>query len=110
MNEEIVKQIKEAKALIEQGWCQRNYAQNKFASAVPYDDPDAKYWCITGSLLKVTEESHLVKFFRSGLVDWNDNFARTKNDILEEFDKAITAAENNTPRQYSLDYRGEEDE
>ena len=112
MNEKTVEQIKEAKALIEQGWCQRSYAFNKHDYPVIYNSPDAQRWCSTGALLRITMHNglmcNLTQFFRSNLVRWNDSYQRTKEEVLKEFDSAITAAENNKPRQYPSDWRGED--
>jgi hypothetical protein len=89
-NAEISNGLREARALIERGWCQ-------------HDMRNGDCVCIRGALLFTfrrwdleMEADKLLKVatgFQGYLGDWNDAPERTQADVLAAFDKAIELAE-----------------
>jgi len=94
--------LKEARALIEKGWCQGyNYEWDGFDAMARRED--ASRFCPHGALLVVTgnslskpllaAERRLSKFAGYRYVDWNDVPGRTQKEVLALFDRAISECE-----------------
>ena len=97
-----IKQILiEAKAKIEQGWCQKTDAKDKFGNFVSADSYAAVCWCSEGAIISVVglnnqaeDTMDILRFITNcGIVKWNDAPERTKEEVLELFDKAIDKAD-----------------
>lgn len=90
-----------ARALIERGWCQRNYATDARGLAVEERDPSACAWCVLGAVWATEQASgssdvlarlrEAAKLRRRQLHDWNDAPGRTRADVLALFDRVIAA-------------------
>jgi hypothetical protein len=91
-----------ARALIadEQRWCRRTYARGWRGLPVPVQSATAQRFCALGAIMRAGRELGLPNEpARNALEwqtvrpvqDWNDDPARTHNDILAAFDTAITA-------------------
>lgn len=91
-----VQKLKEAKALVKQGWCQNQNRKEK----------DGKiHYCVVGATHKammgnneVVNDSDLDNIFKKannldGIPKWNDRLWRTKWSVLRGFDKAIAFAQ-----------------
>lgn len=81
-----------ARARIERGWTQYTLARNSNSKEVHSDDPSAVAWCVIGST-KCSDvdarEALRETLGSSNLVAWNDHPSRTKEDVLELFDKTM---------------------
>jgi hypothetical protein len=102
--------LKNARTLIEKGWCQGAWARNKKGKPVQWDNSAAASWCLRGAIHKgaaeassrdtagatVTIERILRDRFHviDGLTWWNDDPKRTKKDVLKALDIAIKEKEN----------------
>lgn len=95
----------EARQKISEGWTQRAYARmsNEVddGGKVSADSRLATCWCVMGALVAVTPD--LVRYDQAldtimgiigekhtgDIIDWNDDPARTQEEVLELFDRAI---------------------
>ena len=88
-NQRIIQKLREARALIEQGWCQR-------IAKFSFTDGHTLY-CPIGALYEVKEDQSyfyaldaLVRAIEyEDIGAWNDDPYRTKEDVLSAFDHAI---------------------
>lgn len=92
-----------ARSYIEKGWCQNIWARDSKGKACMHYDPRAVSWCIVGSvglaerLLEISTNANHYELLRktaetAALSPWNDDGSRTKEEVLEVFDKAISNA------------------
>lgn len=96
---EIAVKLREARALIERGWCQRAFIKNTpFGCAYCADgaicatagDGEGEYGPMLAALKRATGvPSH------ADIWSWNDTPERTQAEVLEAFDRAIALAETN---------------
>jgi hypothetical protein len=112
-----VAQLKAMRGLIATGWTQGTFARDGAGRDVNYSDPAACQFCIAGAEGRVLEDgnlgyvgyswdylrealdqidSHRERAF--GLVGYNDEPGRTKEDMLTLIDTAIGLAEADTVR------------
>lgn len=95
-----------ARAKIEQGWCVGTEARNSLYLSVPCDSPSAIRWCAFGAIkLVAPTQSNRHEIERALLnatgrgsdltyvSEWNDSVAKSKEEVLAAFDRAIAAAE-----------------
>jgi hypothetical protein len=115
MSMDAIDVLMEARAYIEKGWCQGNYAQGVQQSPAPVES--ARSWCVLGAIahgagnpdptridLSAAEMQarDLITEVVSGgagwsvdVADWtaavkfNDTVGRTQEEVLEAFDRAI---------------------
>jgi hypothetical protein len=103
----IADKLDEARALIEKGWCQGEYARGKSGRKA---DPTGRYaacFCAVGALgaanrqwpwggmLGLSELNAAIGSFRQGevpILDWNDIEWRTQAEVIEAFRKAAELA------------------
>ena len=88
----------EARQKIEQGWTQEAYARDKTNEKVSTSSREATCWCVMGALVAVTVRYDQALDTIMGvigakhpgdIIDWNDDPARTQEQVLELFDRAI---------------------
>lgn len=97
----------EARQKVSEGWTQRAYARmsNEVddGGIVPPDSYRATCWCTAGAVWAVTP--HVADYTATlnkikevigledtaDIIEWNDATARTKEEVLELFDRAIAA-------------------
>jgi len=95
--------LEAGRARIEFGWTQGTRARNVHEVPVIPESPDAVCWCASGAIDGLDAAIHhhkigaLIALERtlgkySLLTGYNDDPRRTKKDVLNLFDKAITAA------------------
>lgn len=95
--------LKAARARIEQGWCQRAYAQDAEGSYVSTLSPDADSYCLSGALWATAglDDKAVARCLvllsedgrACGVIAWNDQPERTKEEVLARYDQAIAKAE-----------------
>lgn len=103
--------LRQARALLAQGWCQGSAAQFEPGQSVTYASPRARAWCVLGACWRLLDHDHetewdvlaKLSFARHGneslqaLRDratvWNDAPCRTQADVLARFDDAIRRLE-----------------
>ncbi len=97
----------EARQKISEGWTQGAYARmsNEVddGGRVPVDSPLATCWCSVGAVSAVTPSGvystpYLAKLREildvptiADIIQWNDDSFRTKEEVLDLFDRAIAA-------------------
>lgn len=93
--------LKGARALVEQGWCQRAYARDESGAPVAPTEAKAVEFCATGAIVKASigqtdgafgaaiERLQAALGIAEGITFWNDNCRRTKEEVLAAFDRAI---------------------
>lgn len=100
--------LRDAKAKIEQGWCQRALARDASGDWVHARGPEAVQWCALGALQAVTnsllqEEIPAWKLLTS-LTPGHSislyNNTHSKEEVLSLFDKAIATLE---PRNFAAE-------
>ena len=96
--------------LIDKGWCQRAAARDVQGWPVLSDDSQAVCYCSTGAIHKAMARHNInsidnatmtakaiqylsYKLPKDRLVRWNDQPRRTKQQVLDRFEKAILRAE-----------------
>lgn len=101
-----VKTVKEvliaAKWILENvGWCKGAYAKDKFGDwLVPGEPHEVTCACSSGAIYLVEAPRKLQEsaifllgtIVNSHVPTWNDLFSRTKEEVLQAFNKAITIA------------------
>lgn len=106
--------LRDARALIEHGWCQDSAAVDARGVAVDPTARSACAWCVSGALNRALhtpnhDRRDYFTFFRARaalaqivgadpavigqIVVWNDHPERTQAEVLAAFDRAIAAAE-----------------
>lgn len=94
--------LREARKLIERGWCQDHYAETASGRECHWLDDVAAKWCILGAInhangcLLFSSEPEIIlsgAVGRQPLGAWNDEPGRTQAEVLAAFDKAIALAE-----------------
>ena len=90
--------LREARKLIERGWCQHHYAEDAAGNIAEVGDDAAVAWCAAGALWKAGTgiyEVGLMKRAIGGCATdaWNDAPGRTQAEVLAAFDRAIALAE-----------------
>jgi hypothetical protein len=100
---QIAEKLREARALIERGWCQKDTAIDRKGNSVDVFSPLATRWCIYGAVAAITENNYvpadIADVLREGLPvgalvsQWNDTPGRTQAEVLDLFDRAIAKAE-----------------
>ena len=97
-----LEELKAARQLIEQGWCKGVFAQNNHYLPVDCKSEEACRFCALGALRRVSywfdlrSEQALAEALGTHKIgEWNDDPARTKEDVLAVYDKAIAAAVHN---------------
>lgn len=100
---ETVAILKQARKLIQQGWCQEAYARDANGNKVEAVDETAVCWCISGAILKAAggyqgrhgeDAERVVDYFAVviGTIDvsgWNDSPATTKEKVLKAIDDLL---------------------
>ena len=98
----MAKELGTAGKLIEKGWCQGTFAKSAEGVHVQLHSADAACWCSAGALLKSYPDKRQAEVAFNklicevasydedpfGITDWNDDPARTKEEVLEVFRKA----------------------
>lgn len=109
--EETIKLLKQARNILERGWCQRSFAQTADGEQTYFTNPNATKFCISGALRKAIHresnnnnpletplelhELHKIvkkcipKKFNRSLWAFNDARWRRKKRILKTLDQAI---------------------
>lgn len=99
----VADKLREARKLIERGWCQDAYALDANGDEIRENDPSAVCWCASGALLvdlnhpdPIVHRARMM--FRRAIKNdfipgWNDRPGRTQAEVLAAFDKAIELAE-----------------
>jgi hypothetical protein len=94
---DISNKLREARALIERGWCQRAYGRDADGCSVYEDNPSAICWCASGAINAKADYAARRVFGEAIGTDcipgWNDAPERTQAEVLAAFDKAIELAE-----------------
>ena len=104
---DVLEGLKRAKALLEGGWTQFTRARDAENNPVAVGDTRAVKFCMEGAcrqaeidlstpddLLAEYVEDALVNRGKNGHVpEWNDQFGRTKEEVLELMEEAIHAVE-----------------
>lgn len=94
--------LRRARALIESGWTQKEYARGKSGRGVNELGNAPVCFCALGAIRRVTrrewDNTEEAKALRAAIlgrdiIDWNDAPRRTQADVLAAFDKAIELAE-----------------
>lgn len=106
--------LREGRALIERGGCQKDYARDAAGQPCEADDEDAATFCAVGALyaqefrldeelgvdpalLRAAADRALTTLSPSGtvsyLIRWNDMPERTKEEVLERYDATIASLE-----------------
>lgn len=93
--------LREARALIERGWCQDDPAQDANRNLVCETDPDACRFCAFGAMSRVDPlgcaDFALTQSARrkgyAGYIAFNDTPGRTQSEVLALFSEAIALAE-----------------
>lgn len=109
--------LRKIRALIAQGWCQGDAAQDVHGHALVVGSPHATAWCLVGAVNRITLNNsykspwNVYTLFKNALPDkdkifgctgltsliaWNDAPHRTQADVLALLDRAILAAKVNT--------------
>jgi hypothetical protein len=95
--------LREARALIERGWCQFQLAHDaegrerwEYIGTREDDRFVPVSWCAAGALKDAGAGALAVRAFREVVgtpISWNDAPERTQTDVLAAFDRAIELAE-----------------
>lgn len=86
--------LRYARTLIEKGWTQGAYAVDENGRAVSENSTYAKSFCAVGACLAAkTSSYYLDRLISQDVVAWNDTPGRTKEEVLDIFDRAIALAE-----------------
>lgn len=95
--------LREARALIERGWCRKTHARNAGRRACSPKSDKATMWCMEGACMAVELPGRIyepllqtatnAQFFS----EWNDAPGRTQAEVLQAFDRAIALAEQVSP-------------
>jgi hypothetical protein len=93
--------LREARALIERGWCKEAYARGTSGRKVNSQGRSAVCFCAVGAINRVgkygwdfsPERDLLKRVVGYDPIDWNDAPERTQAEVLAAFDKAIELAE-----------------
>lgn len=104
-----VTKLKEARALIERGWCQGADAMTASGRSVFPEHGGAERWCAGGACAAAAKDREIERpIFRTMLDSllraipehrpmtvsfWNDEPGRTQAEVLALFDRAIAAEE-----------------
>jgi hypothetical protein len=91
MENQIAEKLKEARALIERGWCQKSF------------EKDGRY-CIEGAVMTLYDSLDTGQYKAVltaleseidtvSLISWNDRRGRKQHEVLDLFDRAIAKAE-----------------
>lgn len=91
-----VEKLKAARALIERGWCQGEYAKDADGEAVGVREPRAVAWCVRGACYAANVSALPLYDVQRDLTNWNDHPGRTQAEVLNLFDEAIALATNPT--------------
>ena len=90
-----------ARANVKKGWCQESSAKDTYGFSVAYWQPEACFWCIMGAIWKACGSIDAIHGEKAEAVirdildekyisQWNDKPGRTKQEVLDLFDKAIS--------------------
>lgn len=86
--------LRNARALIEKGWTQGLLARNKDGEGAFSDATEAVSFCAVGACVRSGVScGHLKKLLGVDTTSWNDTPGRTKEEVLDLFDRAIALAE-----------------
>ena len=98
----MIELLQEVRGVIESGWTQKAVARNKYGTQLHYYDIAAgqgTHFCLFGAAVQVAILQHenveydicraLSKVVGESIVDWNDKFGRTKDEVLCIIDDAI---------------------
>jgi hypothetical protein len=85
-----------ARALVERGWTQGEYARHKNGRPIGPAEPNAVCWCATGAIMATGKSLaadlavyHLGDALGDSVLRWNDTPGRTQAEVLALFDRAI---------------------
>ena len=99
MNAEVVEALRQARALVAQGWTQGIMARDSNGRYVDPEDPRAAAWCLLGAVERAAggnmELYTLIVLYYLGITspgEWNDSYGRTQADVLGALDWAVEAA------------------
>lgn len=90
-----------ARRRLETGWVQGFFAADENGDGVDVNSPLACRWCSGGAIRVESDEDGVYYAARCllttaiesiSIADWNDEPGRTKEEVLEAFDKAIALA------------------
>jgi len=102
-----VELLRNMRSAIDKGWCQGVSSRNRQGNPVVSYSDEASHWCLIGSVhakLPIPSPSIISSIFdiitklladrneKPDLAMYNDNPARTKEEILELLDEAISVA------------------
>lgn len=97
--------LKAARQKIMAGWCQGDFARDVHGNTVPSTSPRACCWCAEGALYvvasypgacdaRITARKLLEKLTGAGMLNmWNDSPLRTREEVINLFDRAIANEE-----------------
>jgi hypothetical protein len=100
-----IKVLKKVLNLLENGWCQDSWARDNDGNTCSVDSKYAKCYCLVGAVCKVTKSPSLritvrhqldsnIPINYGGLLSWNDNKRRTKQQVINLVKKTIKGLEN----------------
>lgn len=108
MNEFIVQTLIAARAKIDSGWCQKVFARDANGNSIAPNSDSAVAWCLRGAISSIIGSrsdyhqlypifnaifTELIKDIRPyssiEFTQWNDVSGRTKEEILNLYDRAI---------------------
>lgn len=116
-----VEYLEKGLELIKKGWCQNAGARNKNGCSVSARSPEAVSYCMDGALYKtlnpyIDVDNKLTislrgrlyinailrsKNYLHSLITFNDTEGRTKEEVIDVFEKAIELAKNRSRRNIS---------
>jgi hypothetical protein len=101
VSEAIAAKLDEARALIEKGWCQKDYARDAGGAGEWPTDAACACYCSAGAIMAIANENleledALEDAFRKAtggsIITWNDHPNRTQAEVIEAFRKAAELA------------------
>lgn len=97
----IIEKLEIGRARIAKGWCKGGYGRTVNGEPISALNPECTQWCILGALQTMDPfapvvGSYLIQVLPEGcensLVVFNDRVAKSAQDILDLFDRAIALA------------------
>ena len=99
--------VSRVRARIEKGWCQKAPARDASLKETSAWSPSATQWCLVGAIAaeahyrtpqEIREQgaalrTRLYETLPGSIVDWNDAYGRTKEEVLEALDRVLEPAE-----------------
>lgn len=93
----VAEELDKARALVEQGWTQGQFARDKNGQMVDPRSEMAVSWCAAGALDRAEASKEAFDAFYEAIsarliVDWNDAFWRTQSQVIDAFKRAAQIA------------------